>query len=82
MPKVKINMRPYEKLGCQLKALREKKNIRQREMAADIGVTQQCMSRWESGQQRIGTVDFMKYLRYCFNENVVLILSFIRENLL
>lgn len=52
-------------LTKQLVEMRKRKGMTQAELAENLGVTRQAVSRWETGQA-IPTVDNLRYLSYLY----------------
>ena len=43
----------YQEIGARIRALRQKRNLTQKELAQWIGVPQNTVSRWETGAYQI-----------------------------
>ena len=52
------------KLGKQLKEIREYNNLSQRKLANDLGVTQACIGKWETGDREPSLDDLIKVAKY------------------
>ena len=52
------------KFGKQLKEIRDYNNLSQRKLATDLGVTQACIGKWETGDREPSLDDLIKVAKY------------------
>ena len=50
--------------SVKLKELRLEKNLLQKQLAAELGVTQACIGKWETGDREPSLDDLIKVAKY------------------